>query len=138
MLAQNALGGAQSLFVIPDRDAGLQGKRAAEILIGTLIWTRKISPCVGEALHRRGYDAEADHNHQRHKPARVEDVGQARGIEEAQHGGRVGARHVVGLRHRALQNHSAGRREDDDQDDENHASLDRAQGLPAFAKCGAE
>src|ERR1051326_168902 len=68
----------------------------------------------------------------------MEDIGQAHGIEEAQHGRGVGALHVIQFGDRALQNEGARYGEDHKSDNQHDASLDGTQGLPGFANRGAK
>ncbi len=51
---EGALGCAQSLFFIGNRNLGLRRQNFAEAFIGTLIRTCEIPPGIGEALHRCG------------------------------------------------------------------------------------
>ena len=133
-MAEGALGSAQSvLFMIGNRNLGLHRQSAAKGFIGTLIRARKISPGIRKALQRRGDDAQADQDHQSHKPACMKNVRQAGDIEKAQHGWRVSALHVVGIGNRTLQNDRTRRGKDNDQNNQNDAGLDGAQGLPDFA-----
>ena len=59
-------------------------------------------------------------------------IGQTERVEDAQHLRRVGALHVVGISHRALQDEGARRRDDHGGDQQYDAGLDRAECLPDF------
>ena len=141
-MAEGPFGCAQSVLLrgnavlshpIGERNLCLRRQRLAEAFVRTLVGTREESPGVGEALHRRGDDAQTHQNQQGHKPARVEDVGQAGDIEKAQHGRGVSALHVVGFGHGPLQNDGACRGKDDHQNNQNDPGLDGTECLPNAA-----
>src|SRR5579864_438644 len=137
-MVQSAFGGTQSMLVIANRNLRLDGENSAEAFIRALVRPREISPGVGEALDGSGDDADAHQNHEGDKPARVEDIGQTRGIEEAQHGRGVGALHVIQFGDRALQNDGARYGKNHERNNEYDAGLDGTQGLPGFANRGAK
>ena len=136
--AECALGSAQAFFVIRNADLGLCGQSTAESFIGALVGTSKISPCVRESLDRRSDDGQAYKDHQRDKPACVEYVGEAGGVEKAQHGRGVSPLHVIRISNGALQDDGAGGREDNDKNDQDDAGLDGAKSLPDFARRSAK
>src|ERR1022692_850890 len=129
---QYPFGHAQRGFFVIDLNQHLMGESLAKRLVGTLIRTGKKSPCVGEALHRGGNDAEAHQSEQQYEPAGVENVGQAHAVQQAQHLWRIGALHFLGIGGGTLQNHRPGRRENDDENEQNDPSLNSAEGLPSF------
>src|ERR1051326_7784284 len=68
----------------------------------------------------------------------MEDIGQAHGIEEAQHGRGIGALHVIQFGDGALQNDGARYGKNHERNNQYDAGLDGTQGLPGFANHGAK
>src|SRR5215469_9998496 len=126
-MLERSLGGVEASSSIGDWNVRLCREDSAEVIIWTLVGAREETPGVGEALDRGRNDAQADQHHQRDEPAGVKDIGQAGGVEKAQHRRRVRALNVVGVGDRALQDDRPGRREDDNQYDQDYAGLDGTQ-----------
>ena len=78
------------------------------------------------------YDAEADQQHESEEPPGVKYVGQPARVQYAERLRGVGALHLVGLGDRPLKHDCSGRRENHDQDQQNHAGLDGSNGAPRF------
>ena len=113
------------MFFVGDGKVRLDWKDSAKALVRTLIGAGEVTPGVGEALNRGCDDAQAHQQHEGDEPVRVIDVSQASRIEEAQHGRGVRSRHFIRIGQRTLQNDGAGDGEDDDQNDQYDAGLDR-------------
>src|ERR1039458_269541 len=64
----------------------------------------------------------------------MENVGQFQCVEQAQHLWRIGPLHLLSLGGGTLQNHCPCCREQNDQDEQNDAGLDCAEGLPDFSR----
>src|SRR5579883_2864275 len=132
-LQQGALGSFETKLLIGNWDLCLCLQQPTELFTGILVRPREVAPDIGKALDRSCNYRCTDQYQESYKPVRVKYICETRTIQDPQHLWGVCPFHFFCIGRGPLQDYSAGRRKDHNQNDQDYSRLDGPQGPPDLA-----